>query len=85
MTPAIIVTISRPDRPCLAMMPATMTTKAPVGPPIWMRESAEQRHEEAADDGRVDARLRRDAGGDAEGHRQRQRDHAHGQAGQQVR
>ena len=38
MTPAIIVTISRPERPCLAMMPATMTTKAPVGPPIWMRE-----------------------------------------------
>jgi len=38
MTPAIMVTISRPERPCCAMMPATMTTKAPVGPPIWMRE-----------------------------------------------
>ena len=38
ITPAIIVTISRPERPCLAMMPATITTKAPVGPPIWMRE-----------------------------------------------
>ena len=38
MTPAIIVTISRPERPSLATMPATMTTKAPVGPPIWMRE-----------------------------------------------
>ena len=37
-TPAIIVTISRPERPCCAMMPATMTTKAPVGPPIWTRE-----------------------------------------------
>ncbi len=34
MTPAIIVTISRPDRPCAAMMPATITTNAPVGPPI---------------------------------------------------
>ncbi len=34
ITPAIIVTISRPETPCLAMMPATMTTKAPVGPPI---------------------------------------------------
>ena len=38
ITPAIIVTISSPERPCCAMMPATMTTKAPVGPPIWMRE-----------------------------------------------
>ena len=37
-TPAIIVTISSPERPCCAMMPATMTTKAPVGPPIWTRE-----------------------------------------------
>jgi len=34
MTPAIIVTIIRPEGPCAAMMPATMTTKAPVGPPI---------------------------------------------------
>jgi len=47
--------------------------------------AAQERHEEAADNRGVDARLRRDAGGHAEGHRQRQRDHAHGQAGQQVR
>ena len=38
MTPAIIVTISSPDSPCCAMMPATITTNAPVGPPIWMRD-----------------------------------------------
>ncbi len=31
ITPAIIVTISRPERPCCAMIPATITTNAPVG------------------------------------------------------
>jgi hypothetical protein len=34
ITPAIIVTISKPESPCRAMIPATITTKAPVGPPI---------------------------------------------------
>ena len=38
ITPAIIVTISSPDSPWSAMMPATMTTNAPVGPPTWMLE-----------------------------------------------
>ena len=38
ITPAIIVTISRPDRPWSWMMPATMTTKAPVGPETCRRE-----------------------------------------------
>ncbi len=38
ITPAIIVTMRSPDRPCVAMMPATITTNAPVGPPIWMRD-----------------------------------------------
>ncbi len=37
MTPAIIVTISRPERPKRAMMPATITTNAPVGPAICRR------------------------------------------------
>jgi hypothetical protein len=32
ITPAIIVTRNRPDRPNWAMMPATTTTNAPVGP-----------------------------------------------------
>ena len=27
----------RPSTPCRAMTPATTTTKAPVGPPIWNR------------------------------------------------
>ena len=45
ITPAIIVHMNRPSTPCSATMPATTTTKAPVGPPIWNREppSAEMR------------------------------------------
>ena len=38
MMPAISVTMARPGRPKRATMPATMTTNAPVGPPIWVRE-----------------------------------------------
>ena len=38
MTPAIIVHMNRPSTPCAATMPATTTTNAPVGPPIWTRE-----------------------------------------------
>src|SRR5262245_31169464 len=38
MTPAIKVASSSPLKPCRAITPATMTTNAPVGPPIWTRE-----------------------------------------------
>lgn len=34
-TPAIIVHMNSPLTPCSATMPATTTTNAPVGPPIW--------------------------------------------------
>ena len=34
ITPAIIVHMNRPLTPCSATIPATTTTKAPVGPPI---------------------------------------------------
>ena len=46
MMPAISVTSARPLIPKRATMPATMTTKAPVGPPIWVRDppSAEIRN-----------------------------------------
>ena len=37
-TPAIMVHMNRPSTPCLATIPATTTTNAPVGPPIWTRE-----------------------------------------------
>jgi len=35
MMPAIIVAVIKPPIPCSAMMPAMMTTKAPVGPDTW--------------------------------------------------
>ncbi len=38
MMPAMRLTSARPETPNLATMPATMTTKAPVGPPIWVRD-----------------------------------------------
>ena len=38
IAPAITVTISNPETPNLAMMPATITTNAPVGPPICTRD-----------------------------------------------
>ena len=37
-TPAINVHMKRPSTPCRATMPATMTTNAPVGPPICTRD-----------------------------------------------
>ena len=33
--PAIMVHMKRPSMPNFATMPATTTTNAPVGPPIW--------------------------------------------------
>ena len=38
MMPAMSVTRARPGMPKRATMPATMTTNAPVGPPICVRE-----------------------------------------------
>ena len=38
IAPAITVTISSPETPNFAMMPATITTNAPVGPPICTRD-----------------------------------------------
>jgi len=34
ITPAIMVTMNSPERPCFARIAATITTNAPVGPPI---------------------------------------------------
>ena len=38
ITPAISVHMKSPSRPWVCTMPATTTTNAPVGPPIWTRE-----------------------------------------------
>ena len=47
--------------------------------------AAEQRHDETADDRRVEAALRTDAGGNRDRHRQRQRDDRDRQAGERIR
>ena len=65
-------------------MPATMTTKAPVGPPIWVREPPSAEMRKSGDDCGVEAGLRRDAGSDGEGHGQRQRHESHRQSGDEI-
>ena len=47
--------------------------------------AAEQRHDETADDRRVEPALRADAGGDRDRHRQRQRHDGDRQAGERIR
>ena len=37
-TPAISVAAASPSTPCFWTIAYTITTKAPVGPPIWTRE-----------------------------------------------
>ena len=83
MPPAIKVTSARPDTPNFATMPATITTNAPVGPPICSA-SAERRDQTAGDNGRVDAGLWRYPRRDGKGHGQRQRHQAHRYTGEQV-
>ncbi len=46
--------------------------------------SAERGDQKAGDDGAVDSGLRREAGGDGEGHGQRQRHQAYGDSGNQI-
>jgi len=65
-------------------MPEMTTTKAPVGPPIWVLETAECGDEKAGDDGAVNAGLGCESGGDGKGHGQRQSHQAHGDAGNQI-
>ena len=45
-SPAIIVHMKRPSTPYSLTIPATTTTNAPVGPPIWTNDppSAEMRN-----------------------------------------
>ena len=65
-------------------MPATTTTKAPVGPPICTRDPPPAEMMKPVTIGAVDAGLRRQAGGDGERHRERQGDEADGDAGDEV-
>ena len=38
MKPAMSVAMTSPSTPCCCTIPDTITTNAPVGPPIWTRE-----------------------------------------------
>src|SRR2546422_8125271 len=46
ITPAIMVAAASPSTPWRCTMAYTITTKAPVGPPIWTREPPSARSEE---------------------------------------
>ena len=85
MTPAMIPAVSSPESPCLFTIGARMTTNAAVGPGDLELAAAEERHDGAGDDRRVEAVLRRRAHGDRERHRERQRDDPDDDAGEHVR
>ena len=55
------------------------------GPADLAARAAERRDQESGDDRAVDPRLRRQAGGDREGHGERERDEADGDAREQIR
>ena len=67
------------------MIPAMTMTNAPGGTADLCFRAAERRDEEAGDDGAIDSGLRGNAGGDGEGHRERQRDEAHRYARDHIR
>jgi hypothetical protein len=58
--------------------------KAPAGPADLEPAAAEQRRDEAADHGGVEAAIWRHARGDRDRHRQRQRDNRNGEACEYV-
>jgi hypothetical protein len=59
--PAISVTIAKPLMPKRRTIPATITTKAPVGPPIWVREPPSAEIRKPGHHSRVETGLRADA------------------------
>ena len=65
-------------------MGARMTMKAAVGPETWVREPPSGGDQAAADDGGVEAVLRRHPDRDGERHGERQRHHPDHQAGHDV-
>jgi hypothetical protein len=65
-------------------MPATTTTKAPVGLADLRLRSAEGGDQEARDNGALDAGLRRESRGNGKGHGQWEGDEADGDSGDHV-
>jgi hypothetical protein len=66
------------------MMPATTTYERAGRPADLESRSTQRRDQEAGDDRAVNAGLGRQPRRDREGHRQRQRDEADGEAGDQI-
>ena len=83
-TPAIMVHMNRPSRPWTAMIPATTTTNAPVGPPICVFDPPKQRDQKARDHGAINSGLRRETRCNRKCHRQRQRHQADGDSGNHI-
>ena len=77
-------TRARPPMPNFTTIPATMMTKAPVGPPIWVRDPPKSGDDESGDNRGVKTNLGRHARGDGEGHGEGQGDQADGDAGDEV-
>jgi len=70
--------------PVLGGDPGKDHDKGPGGPGDLHPAAAEQRHQQAADDGGVDTLFGLDPGGDGEGHGQGQRHHCDNHPGHQV-
>ena len=84
MTPAIIVHMNRPGDAVLGDDAGDHDDERAGGAADLDARSAERRDEEAGDDRAVDAGLRREARGDGECHRERQRDEADRDPGDEI-
>ena len=84
MMPASSVQMYSPIIPCFSTIPDTITTNAPVGPPICVFEPPSAEIRNPATTAQYNAGLWRHTGGNRKRHRQRQRNQAHGNAGNQI-
>ena len=84
MTPAIIVHMNRPGDAVLGDDAGDDDDEGAGRAADLDARAAERRDEEAGDDRAVDAGLGREARGDRERHRERQRDEADGDAGDEI-
>ena len=82
--PARIVQIVRPSTPWRATIPDTITTNAPVGPPIWTRLPPRNEMRKPATAAVTRPRLRRHSRGDREGDRERDGDDPDDHAGLEI-
>ena len=79
ISPESKVARSSPSSPCWCDRRRDQHDEGPGGPADLETAAAERGDEEAADDGGVEPAVRRHAGGDGDGHRERQGDDRDGQ------